>query len=352
MSGDVYEQLADALDRLPNGYPRTESGVEIAILKRIFTPEEAALAERLSAEMESAEAVAARAGVPAEEVGRGLSDMARRGLVWFAKRDGEARFRLAPFIVGVYEAQVGVLDEELARLVEQYLHEGGAEGIMAPQPALHRVVPAEGSVEAEWILPYDDVREVMLAAKTFSARECICRVQQDKLGHSCEFPVSVCLSFTAAERAPRPGDISREEALALLEETEEVGLVHTVSNVTEGVGYVCNCCGCCCGILRGITDFGIEDSVAHANYYAVIDADLCAGCGTCIERCQVEAILEENGVSVVVREKCIGCGLCVSGCPDEVAMLVRKPDSEVVHPPTDFRAWEQQRSAGRGLLPT
>ena len=72
--------------------------------------------------------------------------------------------------------------------------------------------------------------------------------------------------------------------------TEQVGLVHTVSNVTEGVGYVCNCCGCCCGILRGITEWGIADSVAYANYYAVIEPEFCADCGTCIERCQVGAI--------------------------------------------------------------
>jgi len=32
----VYEQLALALDRLPNGFPRTGSGVEIQILEQIF----------------------------------------------------------------------------------------------------------------------------------------------------------------------------------------------------------------------------------------------------------------------------------------------------------------------------
>jgi NAD-dependent dihydropyrimidine dehydrogenase PreA subunit len=110
--------------------------------------------------------------------------------------------------------------------------------------------------------------------------------------------VKVCLSFSAAERPPRPDDISQAEALALLDRTEEIGLVHTVSNVIHGLGYVCNCCGCCCGtssleggtssleggILRGITDFGIESSVARAHYFAVIDPDECLGCGTCAER--------------------------------------------------------------------
>jgi ferredoxin len=223
---------------------------------------------------------------------------------------------------------------------------------MKPQPALHRVMPTDGSVPSEWILPYDDVKEVMLSAKTFSVRDCICRLQQDELGRRCESPMSVCLSFSNAERSARPGDITREEAVGLLEQTEEAGLVHTVSNVMQGVGYICNCCGCCCGILRGITDFGIEDSVAYANYYAVIDADNCTACGTCIERCQVGAIVEEGGVSVVVREKCIGCGLCATGCPDQVPLLFRKSEEETVHPPADFAEWESARLRNRGLAAT
>jgi electron transport complex protein RnfB len=281
-----------------------------------------------------------------------LLEMAGRGLVWLEERSGENCFRLAPFIVGFYEAQIELMDHQLAHLVEEYLTHGGAAGIMKPQPALHRVMPALRSVAHEWILPYDDVRQVILSAKSFSADDCICRVQQDHLGHRCGFPLAMCLSFSGAERPPQPGDISQEEALALLERSEEIGLVHTVSNVAQGVGYVCNCCGCCCGLLRGITDWGIENSVAHANYYAVIDPALCAGCGTCVERCQVHAIHDQDGVSVVTQEKCIGCGLCVTGCPDGVPQLLPKPEAEMVHPPVNFAAWEHERLRQRGLLAT
>ena len=38
---DVYQDLARHLDNLPAGFPRTETGVEIRILKRLFTPREA-----------------------------------------------------------------------------------------------------------------------------------------------------------------------------------------------------------------------------------------------------------------------------------------------------------------------
>lgn len=285
-----------------------------------------------------------------EEARTRLMRMAESGLVWFDQEAGTPRFRLAPFIVGIYEAQLETMDHELAHLVEDYLANGGAAGIMKPQPALHRVVPAQRAVKSEWILPYDDVQEILLSAKTFGVRDCICRVQQDHIGRRCDFPLRTCLFFSPVERPASPLDVSREEALATLDKAEEIGLVHTVSNVMKGVGYVCNCCGCCCGILRGINDYGIENSVAQANYFAAIDPDECQRCGTCLERCQVHAISDKDDVSVVDRNRCIGCGLCVTGCPNNVARLQRKPEAEIVHPPGDFAVWGRERLRNRGLL--
>jgi Na+-translocating ferredoxin:NAD+ oxidoreductase subunit B len=349
MSEDVFSELADALNRLPNGYPRTDSGVELRILEKIFTPEEAEVAVKLTGSYEPVPVIAERLGMPEGDASRRLFKLVRGGKAWMDKKDGKGLFRLAPFVVGLYEAQTELMDHELAHLVEDYFSEAGAQGIMGLQPALQRVVPAHGSVKSEAVLPYEDVRTILLAAKTFNVNNCICRVQQEQLGKPCEYPVEVCLSFSQYERAPKPGDLSQAEALALLDKVEEAGLVHTVSNVMEGVGYVCNCCGCCCGILRGITKWGIEDSVAFANYYAVIDPAFCANCGNCIERCQVGAISEGDGFSVVDRARCIGCGLCVSGCPNDVARLVRKPEAEIVPPPKDFAEWEHQRLHNRGL---
>ena len=122
MSNDVYEELAGALERLPNGFPRTPSNVEILILKKIFTLEEALLASQMRGSMESATAIAERMGLSAEETKARLTKMAKRGLVWTDKR--AEKFRLAPFVVGIYEAQLENLDHELAHLVEQLLCPG------------------------------------------------------------------------------------------------------------------------------------------------------------------------------------------------------------------------------------
>jgi len=346
MTTAAYEHLAAALDRLPNGFPRTPAGTEILILKKLLSPEEATLAGQLSGTLEPADEIAARLGRPAGEVRTELLDLVRRGAAWLDKEGGKLRFRLAPFIVGLYEGQLERMDHELAHLVEHYMLDGGAAGIMGPEPALHRVMPTQGTVKSEWILPYDDVRALLLEAKSFWVRDCICREQQKHMGHPCSFSTHVCLSFSSSGR---PGEITQEEALAILEQTEKEGLVHTVSNVLEGHSYICNCCSCCCGILRGVTVYGLKNSVAAANYYAVIDAAACQGCGTCVERCQMHAIALVDGVAVVDLERCIGCGLCVSGCPDGVPRMERKPADAIVRPPDNFTAWERVRLQNRGL---
>ncbi len=347
MSDEPYQDLADALDRLPNRYPRTKSGVEIRILEKIFSPDEATLARYLTKEMETAANIAEKAGMPIKEATQCLAGLAKRALVWPGRQDNRAVFRLAPFIVGIYEAQIDVIDHELAHLVESYLSSEGAAAIMGLNPALHRVIPHQHTVKKEWILPYEDVRSILLSAKTYHVETCICRKEQSLLGHTCDFPMETCLSFSDQERPPVKGDLTQAEALQFLDWSEEIGLVHTASNVINDLWYVCNCCGCCCGILRGINDWGIANSVAAANYYAVIDPDSCSGCGVCIDRCQVHAISDLNGIAFVDLDHCIGCGLCVSGCTSGAARLERKPEGERVIPPVDFAAWEQERISHR-----
>ena len=44
---NIYTRLREHLDELPGGFPATETGVEIRILKRLFSPPEAELADKL-----------------------------------------------------------------------------------------------------------------------------------------------------------------------------------------------------------------------------------------------------------------------------------------------------------------
>jgi Na+-translocating ferredoxin:NAD+ oxidoreductase subunit B len=353
MNGDPYERLASALDRLPNGFPRTESNVELRLLRRVFNDDEAEVAAALTGRPASAVEVVHRVCGDVVSVEAILESLAKRSLIWTSEMDDEPLYRLAPFMpVGFFEAHLlESRDAEFAHLVEEYFRGGGARGIMSPQPAIHRVLPARGATEIEWVLPYDDVRAILETATSFRLEACTCRLQQEEIGQRrCDFPLDACLWFSHAEAAHDEDGISREQALAVLDNAERVGLVHTVSNVAEGIGYVCNCCGCCCALLRGINEWGIRQSVAEANYVAEIDPDKCRGCGTCSERCQVDAIsVGDDQARVVLRTSCIGCGLCVTGCPADAARLRRKPEHEIVPPPDNATAWERLRLHGRGL---
>jgi len=346
----VYEQLADKLNSLPNGFPRTSSGIEILLLKKIFSLEEALIATQLGNKEESVPTIAKRVGLPENEVLRKLQLMFSRGLVWSSSSEGLPTFRLAPFIVGFCEEELlRSRDHELAYIIEMYLREGGAKGIIGAQPPLHRVIPAQKVIREEQILPYDDVKLLFENAKFFYVQDCVCRIQQMLIGNRCEFPLHNCLRISFSEELPNLQKITCKEALSILEEAEEIGLVHTISNVVEGVEYICNCCSCCCEILRGITTWGINGSVAKANYFATIDSNKCKNCGQCIKRCPVKAISTKNDEIAVRHSLCIGCGLCVTGCPNGAIKLHLKPPTEIAHPPINFKMWEEKRVRLRGL---
>jgi hypothetical protein len=120
--GEIYRKLARHLDRLPGGYPPSESGVELRILKRLFTPEEAHLAMHLTLIHEDARVIAYRAGIPAAEAAERLETMLYKGLVYAQQAAGKPpRYMIAQFAIGFYEAQVNRLDKELAEDVEEYL---------------------------------------------------------------------------------------------------------------------------------------------------------------------------------------------------------------------------------------
>lgn len=346
----IYEKLATALDKLPNGFPRTSSNVEIPMLKKLFSVEEASLASEMSRDPEAIEIIARRIGEEPEHVKTRLKAMVKRGLVWFRKKDGKPCYRLAPFIVGIFEDHLYEMDHEFAHLFEEYMSDGGAQGIMQPAPALHRVVPAHGAVKSEYILPYDDIKAMLQKAISFQVRDCVCRKQKELLDdRPCTYSMNMCLNFTTFQRPENENTVTREQALQLLDVAEDEGLVHTVSNVMKGMYYVCNCCGCCCGILRGITEWGIKESVAYANYNACINQETCTNCGVCTERCQIHAIQDKDGQTVINEDQCIGCGLCVTGCPSEAVQLIKRSDAALVHPPEDFEAWERLRLKNRGM---
>jgi electron transport complex protein RnfB len=352
---DIYRRLAARLDELPHGFPRTESGVELRILRRIFEPADAEMALRLLPVPETADAIAARLAHPVEEVRPILDGMVRRGQIMSMRVRGEKSYGLAPFVVGIYEFQLPRLDAELAEMVEEYMptlmrEVGGAK------PALARVVPVNAHLDAQaQVLAFEDLRALIMAARSFNVQPCICRTEKAALGQPCSHPIETCLAFSSQENAyddTLPAGygrrISREEALAVVDLAEGEGLVHCTYNVRKEQMFVCNCCSCCCGFLRAVKEFEAPHMLVRSNWVSSIDADACTACGACAApRCPMEAIAEDNGAFAVHDERCIGCGVCTTVCPTDAVTLRPRPRSEQTTPPKTIVSWAFRRAVGR-----
>lgn len=142
--------------------------------------------------------------------------------------------------------------------------------------------------------------------------------------------------------------LTLEEALDTLTLAAEAGLVHSVSNNQHGESYICNCCTCSCGVLRGISELGIANAIAQSAFVNTVDEDLCLACEDCLAYCQFDA-LSMDFTAQVDQLRCVGCGVCVQACPEEALVLVRRPESEVVPVPGSKSEWMQQRAAARHL---
>ena len=357
MNDESYNNLAKALDALPNGFPTVPSGAEIKLLKKAFTPEEAALAAQMSRTYETAKDISLRAGLSEQDVVKTLESLLPRRLVRKKTDDGTDTYRLGPFIVGWYEAMMGQLqhDKEFAQLFEQYMKEGGGDRILAPRPGILGVVPVTGSLKPELLQPCDDIDAHFERHERFGVTDCICRIEQDLVGGTCTTRLKRCGFYGLPPETPLSEDVlDREQAKALFKKIEEEGLVHLgfygytrSADEPQFVGC-CNCCGDCCAILRGTNDLGLEEGPQRANYRAAIDLENCIQCGTCIERCQVNAIAEkEDGSPRVDLSRCIGCGVCVISCPGEAIELVPVSKEEWFDVPASFEEWEELRLANR-----
>jgi Pyruvate/2-oxoacid:ferredoxin oxidoreductase delta subunit len=350
----IYELLAERLDALPNGFPATDSGVEQRLLAKLFSPDEAWLAAQLRLGKETPERLAQRIGGEPEQLAAQLKGMARHGLIAAGRTDDGLGFGLLPFVVGIYEMQASRLDAEMARLFEDYYLEAFGR-TLAIEPSVHRIIPVNESVRMDIeIQPFESASDIIANANAWGVVECICRKQKALIGEPCDHPLEVCMMLSkkpgAFDNNPAVRSLTHEGAMATLKQAADAGLVHSVSNSQDGLWYICNCCTCSCGILRGLADLGIANAVARSAYVNHVDEELCIGCELCIDYCQFDALTMADEFFAQVDEmRCLGCGVCVQSCIENALALVRRPPEEIKSIPVGEVDWGMQRAKSRGL---
>ena len=347
-----HKLLAQRLDALPNGYPATDDGAELRVLAKLFSPEEALLASKLRMTKETAREIVDRTGGEFREVRQMLKSMAKRGLIKAGKGEGGLVYGIMPFVVGIYEMQVGSIDQEFAQLFEDYYQKAFGQAVSI-QPQFHRVLPVNETIRKDMdIYPYESAADIIDQLKAWGVVDCLCRKQKALIGDPCEHPLDVCMIMSntpgAFDQSSTVRGLTKDEAMETLHRAADAGLVHSVSNSQEGVWYICNCCTCSCGLLRGISEFGIANVVANSAFVNQVDEEICVPCEFCVDACQFEAITVDE-VAIVDEYKCVGCGVCVIACLEGALGMVRRPEEEIKVPPLTEEDWLERRAVERGL---
>ena len=337
---DIYKKLARHLDNTPSGFPETESGVELRILKQLFTEQEAELALSLVMILEPVEAIAQRACKDPGEIEPVLIEMGKKGLIIHVNRDGHHTFMLLHFVVGIWEYQVNRLTKELIKDFNEYVpHLIKAQYKHKTQQM--RVIPVEKAVNTELnIMAYEQVEDIIRSQSKIIAAPCICRKEHSMMDKGCDKLEDACLIFGSGayiyESRGIGKSINHDEALDIVRKGVEQGLVAQPSNAQKPTN-ICLCCDCCCQILKNINELDEPAKIVCSNFQAEVDADACTGCQACEEICPMDAI-EMNGEQMVADvdiNRCIGCGLCVTACQFDAMSLVDKIQTERIEPPAN-----------------
>lgn len=352
MTQDVYRKLADYLNTLPGGYPPTEAGVEIRILKRLFTPEEAELASNLTLFQETPAQIAARLNRDEGQTDTLLQEMSKKGLIIRVTKKGETKYMSAQFVIGIWEFHVNDLDEGLIKDFNEYVPHLFQDQLKNKTQQL-RVIPISESISTQMeIMPYDAAENIIKSQKTLLVAPCICRREHKMVGEGCERTEESCLVFGASARYYEENGLGRyitaEEAMDILHKAMEEGLVLQPGN-SQRPSNICMCCGCCCQILTNLKNVDAPAKVVNSSFYAAVEPDNCTACGVCEERCPMDAVVIGDYAAVNL-DRCIGCGVCVGGCDFDAIHLKEKEEKDRWVPPSNLVETYMNIAKERGLL--
>ncbi len=342
----AYQRLAARLNAFPQGAPDSE--LLRQILAVLLSEREAELVSRLPFRSFTARDASRAWKLPESEARAVLDELASRAVLLDSETDGQTRWVLPPPMAGFFEFSMMRLRSDvdqklLAELFYQYLnveHEFVEALFGTGRTQLGRAFvhePALPAAPALEVMDWERASEVIRDARHMGVSMCYCRHKMQDMGRACQAPVEICMTFgKVAASLIRHGHARRVDAaegLDLLARAWEAGLVQFGENVREDVGFICNCCGCCCEAMIAARRVGHLHPVNTTAFLPVVDAGGCNGCGTCVRACPVEAMAlvsandphaPARAVVRLDRDACLGCGVCVRACSRGALRLERR----------------------------
>ncbi len=331
---DAYVVLAERL-----GYGASERLKRL--LSRLMDREEAEIVASLPGPVAD---LGRKLGKQEDQVNQTLNGLFEKGVIFMTSKG----YQFARDIFQLHDATAcdvrsdKVWGRELLDLWEDFCqaewYAGWAKMVQTSKMPLWRVIPARKAISKETrLLPSEDVEAILDKATKFALVSCSCR----RIAARCDLPVDVCLQVNrAAEYAITRGtgkELTRDEAMKIMDVAEEAGLIHSVFNSPVVANVICNCCSDCCVFYYPLTKYGVlEKGVAKSRFQAEVDKGTCKGCQTCVERCPFEAVDmvkiqgEKKLKAQISSEKCFGCGVCAVGCESEAIRLVEVRPPEYI----------------------
>jgi len=326
------------------------------ILEAMMSPGEANILVDVVSPMTLAE-ISAKTNIDEKTLKAKLDDMDERQVI---RRTGD-RYYAPANIVQFHHGAIGWMREDLKKKVyplwddfffkewRDIIVDGFIKRKESGLPGAHRIIPshlalkASPGIKPENILWYEDMEQILRRSERISFMMCGCR----GLWQKCDNPVDVCLQVQfppengeykgeAHQYIKPPKDVSFDEALEVINRCENLGLVHIPLNTSHG-DLICNCCDDCCMVINPMLNRGggiIWEILTPSRYRAVVDQELCVGCGTCLKRCKFSAIEtvdvpgSKKPKTRIINEHCLGCGVCVVKCTKKALTLelIRSPE--------------------------
>ncbi len=341
---EILKHLQKRLHQNPIGLPEHRSIYEILAI--LFTEREAEVGAKFPPGPVRFEEIQNAIGIHPSELKEILEGMIKKGLVITARREGQIQYLLSVGMTGFFEFTFMRTDEPLPlkRLAElmrtykntpEFVREFFAPGTSRSRAYLYMdILP---SIRSEVLRSQEAAEQIRIAGRG-SLTRCYCRHEAWHLDRNCSAPIDdICISLGhASDYLVEQGFARRasvEELLDTLRKAEDLGLVHIGDNVLDQTTFICNCCGCCCGFLEGITRHHLKHAVATTDYLAHPDLEECSGCEQCKDHCQIKAIRMEGDDPIVDEEFCLGCGICARFCPSG-AMRMEEREKKIIPPKT------------------